>query len=349
MKPEPRCSGDARVPGPPITVLTSTERPTSTTNPYLIQLYAALPQQVQLRFFSMRSALLSRYDVLHLHWPEYLVRHRSPLGTLAKQACMALLLLRLKLTATPVVRTLHNFAPHEDKGWRERQLLRWIDRLTTRWIRINGTTPMREPATDTILHGHYRDWYAAMRQPPRVPGRLLHFGLLRPYKGVETLVETMAALPDPSLSLRIAGNPINPQIREVVERACAADPRISARLQYVEDEVLAQEVGEAELVVLPYRQMHNSGTLLLALSLARPVLAPWSESNAAIADEVGPGWVILYRGELDAAQLAAAHAQARQLPADAAPDLSRRDWAAIGLQHYGSYLQALGARVAAHA
>ncbi|EKU25047.1 glycosyltransferase [Xanthomonas graminis] len=344
MSGEPRCSGDARVPGPPISVLLSTERPTATTNPYLTQLYAALPQQVQLHFFSMRAALLSRYDVLHVHWPEYMMRHPTAVGTLAKQACMALLLLRLKLGGVPLVRTLHNVVPHEDKGWRERLLLRWTDRLTARWIRINATTPERAPATDTILHGHYRDWYAAMPQPPRVPGRLLHFGLLRPYKGVETLVATLQALPDPALSLRIAGNPINAQIRAVVEQACAADPRISARLQYVEDEVLAREVAEAELVVLPYRQMHNSGTLLLALSLARPVLAPWSAANAAIAEEVGPGWVLLYQGELDAAQLADALAQAQRLPADAVPNLSRRDWCAIGLQHYRSYLDARGVR-----
>ena len=64
--------------------------------------------------------------------------------------------------------------------------------------------------------------------------------------------------------------------------------------------------GEAQLVVLPYRQMLNSGALLLALSLARPVLAPWSGANAAIAEEVGEGWLTLYRGELDAATLAAA-------------------------------------------
>lgn len=118
----------------------------------------------------MRDALLSRYDVLHLHWPEYLLRHPSAVGTLAKQMCAALLLLKLQLTGTPVVRTLHNLAPHEDRGWRERGLLRWIDRLTRRWIRINATTPPRPPFTDTILHGHYREWFAKMPQGTPVQG-----------------------------------------------------------------------------------------------------------------------------------------------------------------------------------
>ncbi|KAB7764045.1 glycosyltransferase [Xanthomonas maliensis] len=327
---------------PPITVLFSTERPGSNTNPYLTQLYDALPDAVSVRFFSMREALLSRYDVLHLHWPEYLLRHPSTLGTLAKQACAVLLLLKLQLTGIPIVRTLHNLAPHEDRGWRERALLGWIDRLTRRWIRINATTPPRPPFTDTILHGHYRDWFAPMERGAVVPGRLLHFGLIRPYKGVETLLDVMQQVRDPRLSLRIVGNPATAQMRTLVETACHEDPRISAHLAYVEEPVLAREVSEAELVVLPYRQMHNSGTLLLALSLARPVLAPWSESNAAIAEEVGPGWVFLYEGDFDAALLGGMLDTVRAAQRGAAPDLSQRDWPRIGQLHYRTYLEALG-------
>ena len=326
----------------PVTVLFSTPAPDARTNPYLTQLYAALPAQVRPLFFSMRTALLSRYDVLHLHWPEYLLRHRTRLGTLAKQACVALLLLRLQLTGTPIVRTLHNLEPHEDRGWRERRLLAWIDRLTRRWIRINPTTPSRAPGTDTILHGHYRDWFASTPQETPVPGRLLHFGLIRPYKGVETLLAAMRAQPDPRLSLRIVGRPATARMRQLVEEACAADARIDALLEYVEEPVLAREVSRCELVVLPYRQMHNSGTLLLALSLARPVLAPWNEANAAIAEEVGPGWVFLYRDALDGDLLGATLDRLRSMPRSDTPDLSRREWPRIGRLHLRSYLQALG-------
>jgi len=327
---------------PPLTVLFSTEPPGAKTNPYLSQLYVALPAAVELRYFSMRAALLSRYDVLHLHWPEYLLRRPSAVGTWAKRLCVLLLVLRLKVTRTPVVRTLHNLQPHESRGRSERWLLAQLDALTRRWIRINEATPVRPPFTDTILHGHYRDWFARMPQPAARRGRLLHFGLLRPYKGVETLLAAVQGLGDPELSLRICGNPANDEIRGSVQDACAQDARITALLAYVDDKTLASEVAQAELVVLPYRQMHNSGTLLLALSLARPVLAPWSESNAAVAEEVGPGWVFLYDGELDAALLSAQLQRARDAARAATPDLSRREWPAIGRQHHRTYLEALG-------
>ncbi|MDH5835572.1 glycosyltransferase [Luteimonas kalidii] len=326
-----------------IVVLFSTERPGPTTNPYLSQLYGALPAPLEQRYFSMREALWGDYDVLHLHWPEYLLRHPRRIGTWAKHACVLLLLVRLRARRTAVVRTLHNVQPHEDGGRVERWLLRGLDRATRRWIRINAATPPRVPATDTILHGHYRDWFAAMPRPSPEPGRLLHFGLIRPYKGVESLISAMERLQDPQVRLRICGRPSDARIRRDVEQACLRDPRISARLDYLDDATLAAEVGLSELVVLPYRQMHNSGTLLLALSLGRPVLAPRSPANAAIADEVGHGWVHLYEGELAPSVLADALARTRAGGRTSLPDLSRREWPAIGLAHLAAYRDALAA------
>lgn len=331
----------------PLTVLQSVDEINDQTNPYLIQLLRALPDEVDVRFFSMRRALLSRYDVLHVHWPEYLFRHRHPLGVLLKQLCAALLLFKLVITRTAVVRTLHNLSPHEDKGWRERTLLKWLDALTTRWIRLNTTTPLQAPATDTILHGHYRDWYASKPKSELVRGRLLHFGLIRPYKGVETLVEVMPQIQSEGVSLRIVGSPASDEMRQLVVDAGEQDPRISSLLQYVDDDTLAQEVTAAELIVLPYRQMHNSGTLLLALSLGRPVLAPWNGANQAIAEEVGEDWVQLYRGDFDAAAIDTALTAVRHASRPAAPDLSRREWAAAGEAHYRTYRASVGLPVEA--
>ncbi|MBO9716027.1 MAG: glycosyltransferase [Pseudoxanthomonas sp.] len=351
-----------------LTVLQSVGEPDDTTNPYIVQLLDAMPEDdVAIRHFSMRAALFSSYDLFHVHWPEQLARHRIAVAARLKQACFALLLARLWLARVPVVRTLHNVQPHEQGDAIERLLLRGLDRLTTRRIQINaagndaGNEPFnkaghaagKEPgsaaghaatSTDTILHGHYRDWFAHCLVPPHVRGRLLCFGLIRPYKGVEALLAAFAGLDDPAATLRIVGNPANAAMRDTVEAACAADPRASARLEYVSDAVLAREIGQAQCVVLPYRNMLNSGALLLALSLARPVLVPRSEANIALVAEVGADWVRLYDGELDAATLAAA-LEPRELPRPGrSPDLSRRDWPVLGRQHHATYLAALAAR-----
>jgi beta-1,4-mannosyltransferase len=330
---------------PSIVVLQSIPPPDDKTNPYLRQLVAALPREVETRYYSLRTALFARYDLFHVHWPEYLLRHPSRPRALLKRLGVCALLLRLWAAGTPVVRTLHNLQPHEGGGWMERALLRGLERLTTRCIRINAAEDDGSKETDTILHGHYREWFAGRRIPATVPGRVLYFGLIRPYKGVESLLQAFGALSDSALpgvapTLRIVGNPASDGMRAKVQAACDADPRFSALLRYVDDGALAREIGEAQLVVLPYRQMHNSGALLLALSLARPVLVPWSEANARLAEEVGPGWVRLYQDVLDAEALA----DALRIPTPPKPpDLSRRDWPELGRQHHATYANALRA------
>jgi len=139
----------------------------------------------------------------------------------------------------------------------------------------------------------------------------------------------------------VVGQP-TPGWRAVVERACKLDHRISAVLDFVPDDVLAQEICEAELVVLPFREMYNSATILLALSLDRPVLAPRTPANELLNDEVGPAWIHLYDGELTAAGLVTALHQVRAIPRQQRPRLSQRDWETVGRRHREAYLRALG-------
>jgi beta-1,4-mannosyltransferase len=327
-----------------VTVLQSFPRPRSTTNPYLVQLVQALPDDVRVEYFTWRRALTGRYDVLHLHWPEVLLRSPSRAKAVARKATAALLLGVLRVRRVAVVRTLHNPRPHELPPQFDRVVLRGLDGATTRWIRLNSFTATPDPArTSTILHGHYRDWFGPATQPA-VPGRLLCFGLLRPYKGVESLLEAFAQLHEPAVSLHVVGSPTTPDLRSAVLTAASVDTRVTARLEYVDDGALRNEIAAAELVVLPYRELYNSGAALLALSLDRPVLLPASEVASALAEEVGPGWVHLYHGELTAAALATALARSREVVRAQRPDLSRRQWPEAGEAHRAVYLAALDDR-----
>lgn len=324
-----------------IRVLQSFSRPRRTTNPYLTQLLGCLPPDVHASAFSWRAALTSRYDVLHLHWPETLLRASTRPRTATRQLRFAMLLLRLQLRRTALVRTLHNTEPHEQASRVERTLLQWCERRTTLWIRLNPlTTAPTDAPVVTILHGHYRDWYARYPRPAAMPGRILFFGLVRPYKGVERLLEVFQALPDGDLRLRIVGSPTSAALAETIEGAARADSRISARLEYVDDDVLADEVGRAEVVVLPYRELHNSGAALLALSLDRPVLLPAGPAVELLAVEVGPGWVTTFDGDLGSDDLIAALETARS-ERSSKPELGDRGWPQVGAGHAAAYRTAV--------
>jgi len=315
--------------------------PPDDTTQYVDSIVDGLAPGVELLFFSWRSALTARYDVLHVHWPELMIRGRSPSHRFLRRRALDVLLVRLALQRIPLVRTVHNAEPHEKGPVAERRSLRRIDKATDLFVRLNPTTvtPAGVPAV-TILHGHYRDQFARHPQPPSEQGRLLYFGIIRPYKGVVEFIDVFRGVEDPTLSLHVVGSPSAGQ-RELVEERTARDDRVTATLRRVDDDEMVREIALAELVVLPYREMHNSGSILVALSLARPVLVPRTPANSVLAEEVGSDWVIEYDGELTPETITATIADLRARPRTGTPALAGRDWDRLGLQLKEAYQDAV--------
>ena len=333
--------------GPPtsrtgrLRVMQSFSRIRPNTNPYLVQLVSATSAGVEMVTFSWVSALRGNFDVLHIHWPEVMLRGPGRVSTWSRRAAFAVLLLRTRLGHRGLVRTMHNLRPHEEGPRIERWLIEVCERWTTVWIRLNeGERPPSSAPVVTIPHGDYRQWYAAYPVPPSRAGVLLYFGLVRAYKGVDRLIGVFKDCPDPALRLRVVGKAEPGPLRDLIVAAQLADERIAAELRFLSDEEVAGEVGRAQLVVLPYRDMFNSGTLLLALSIGRPVLVPSNRVTEALADEVGPQWIIRYAGELSCEAIRDAVDRTKSTTAGDQPDLSRRGWDLIGAQHVTAYYRA---------
>jgi beta-1,4-mannosyltransferase len=329
-------------------VLQSFPPPRPTTNPYLVMLADSLrarPGVIVLNF-SWRTALLRRYDVFHVHWPEILVGGRSPMKKAVRQVLTVIMLIKLRLTRTSIVRTVHNVQLPQGITRRETVLLRAIDRQTTLRVRVNSTTqlPPGVPAI-TIPHGHYRDWYSVYPRRAVVPGQLGYVGLIRHYKGVDTLIRAFHSVDSHHhLTLRVGGKPSTGELADTISRLSRDDPRITLQLAFLADTEFVDIVRSSELVVLPYRFMHNSAGTLTALSLDRPVLVPDNVVNRELSDEVGPGWVIRYAGELTGDHLLAALTEVRACPDRPPPDLHGRDWHGAGAEHVHAYREAIALR-----
>ncbi len=323
-------------------VMQAYQRLRPTTNPYIVQLDRALGSTAGMEHlrFTWRRALLGRYDVLHLHWPETRLGGSNRVKAIGNQVRFALLLLRLRLSRIAVVRTVHNVELPQDITRIQRALLVALERATTLRIVINETTtlPADQPV-ETILHGHYRDWFAEFPASEATPGRFGYAGLIRRYKGVEHLVTTFRELAERgrAVSLTVGGRPSTTELAETITELAADDDRIRLELHFLSDAELVTIMTSAELVVLPYRFMHNSGGTLAALSLDRPVLIPANETNAALAAEVGPGWIHTYEGELTADDLDRTLTLVQAGDRSPQPDLSARDWADAGTRHLAAF------------
>jgi glycosyltransferase involved in cell wall biosynthesis len=104
---------------------------------------------------------------------------------------------------------------------------------------------------------------------------LAFVGGIRPYKGVDALLDAYQPLAreNPDLRLIVAGPPIDfPHLR-ALRRRCESDPTITTRMKRVPETELQYYFNAADAVVLPYTDILNSGALMLALSFGRPVIA----------------------------------------------------------------------------
>ncbi|WP_344003837.1 glycosyltransferase [Microbacterium paludicola] len=308
---------------------------------------ATAGEGIDVGFFTWPTAFFRQYDIFHLHWPELLVSPGNSFRAKISRLRAKLLLFRLRLTRTPIVRTLHNIRPHDaadDPHW-ERAIIAF-ERQTAHEIHL-----VPEPGrvvsipTTEIPHGSYHVPYAQHARRERVAGRVIFFGLIRPYKGVDTLIEQFRRVEDPSASLRIVGRPMDPSLAAFIERAAEEDPRITLRFGFIPDADLVDELTSAELVVLPYRELHSSGAALVALSLDRPLLVPETSTTTALQNEVGTGWVHLFTPPLEADDIERALAAAKDLTAGSTPDLSAREWPEVQRKHaivYRSVLRGNG-------
>jgi beta-1,4-mannosyltransferase len=337
---------------PQLTVLQSFPAPKPTTNPYIVMLSQSLSETDGLRVksFSWRDALLGRYDVFHVHWPEILVNGRTRMRKAVRQLLFLAFLCRLRVTGTPIIRTVHNLAKPQGISFVESRLLDLVERMTTYRLVLNSTTELGAGQDHSLVkHGHYKNWFESYDKPAAVLGRLCYFGLIRRYKAVDTLIQAFREIsPEEPLSLYIAGSPSSEELSQTLTELASGDERISMSLRFQSEAELAAAVSESELVILPYREMHNSGGVLAALSLQRPVLVPDNEANRALAQEVGPGWVYTYGGKLTGDRILATLEEVRSSTGSPGPDLSARSWEAAGKAHLEAYSRAVESKRRTH-
>ena len=226
---------------------------------------ARVPAKLARHVPAMLRASRVRADVVHFQW-------------LSVQPVDVGL---LRAFAAPTVLTAHDVLPREPRGGRElmrtaqRRLYRAVDAVVVhsehgrrRLVDEVGLDPARIHA---IPHG-----VLPLPEGGSLPGELrdtgepvvLLAGLLRPYKGIDVLLEAWRGMT--GAQLWIAGLPrMDPG---PLRRAAAAGDGVSLVERFVTDPELGALLRRADLVVLPYREIDQSGVLFAALAAGRPLV-----------------------------------------------------------------------------
>ena len=135
---------------------------------------------------------------------------------------------------------------------------------------INNTVP------NTLLSHSQAKGQLGISKDDKV---LLFFGNIAPYKGLEYLVAAFNELlkEDGNYRLLIVGSPKGPatywnQIRRGIETSGIAD-RVIEKIEYVPDEETELYFKAADVLILPYTHVFQSGVLFLGYSFGLPAIA----------------------------------------------------------------------------
>lgn len=283
-------------------------------NPYTGLLRNALGEQgiavrviaQPLRFF-LASLMGERPDVLHLHWVH--PTSRNLLLSIIKFCLFQAGLTLFRLRHVRVFWTIHNLEFHEKR-------YRWLDRLNNRlvagkvdaaFVHGQGAIPLVRAAVGLpanrihhVPHGNYADAISGLALSTSAEKRgegktFLYFGLVRPYKGVLVLIEQFRRL-EGAATLIIAGDPQGAEMRQQVEEAARPDQRIRLQLGYLPDDELARLISACDVVVLPFKDVFTSGSLVMAITWGKPVIVP---SLGVIREYVNDSCAVFYAADDD--------------------------------------------------
>jgi beta-1,4-mannosyltransferase len=265
------------------------------------------------------KAVTQKLDILHIHWPESVFWKSGRIkGTwLALSALLGLLLLRLN--RVKLVWCIHNLEPHESGGRTFKLFWNFYIRVLTSllhgFVTLSPSTVQlardafpsltKKPGT-FIWHHNYpieatrfnpESWRARHDIEPNSVV-FAFIGQIRPYKGIEELLDCFSRITATSIRLVIAGSPFDENIRQFLESAASADRRVLLKLGRLSDDELTATVLAANAIVLPFRKTFHSGTIVYALSCDRPVITPVTAYATDLRNQIGSEWIEVYEGAL---------------------------------------------------
>ncbi len=181
----------------------------------------------------------------------------------------------------PLVLTAHDILPREARpGQRDaqRRLYSRFDAVIAHSEhgrrRLTEEVGVARERVHVIPHGVFAHLAeqpvpeGALGRPPFESEKpvVLCFGLMRPYKGIDVLLEAWRGIEE--AELWIAGMPR----MDIAPLRAAAPPGVRFVPRFVGDRELPAYFRAASLVVLPYREIDQSGVLFTALAFGKPLL-----------------------------------------------------------------------------
>lgn len=266
-------------------------------NPYQYLMIKGLNQNPKLNAFNgvndrflgiLRTALKYKPEYIHFDWiASYYTRRYNWLTYLDIPLFFLQVFFSKYILKIKIIWTLHNLYPHTNY---QRKLHIRVQRRFAKYVSaIRIFSEQSLPAAMDILNmqadkfqicaeGSYIDYYpnTISKEDARAHLKIapdkkvfLFFGSISPYKGILELVREFNF--ENSL-LICAGKVMDTNYFKLLQNA--AGDRILFFNQFISVENVQYFFHAADVVVLPFKEIENSGSLILAMGFKKPIIAP---------------------------------------------------------------------------
>lgn len=333
--------------------------PTNNVNPYNHGMSLGLHKQgikTVMPFIGLKQFFLlcfqSGAQLLHLHWVHGPVIGAGVVRTVARLLVFYSALLIWRLRGKKIIWTVHNLWNHERyRLWLDMANSKFVAKLSSK-VLVHGDAAVpivrdmfgiSETKLRVIHHGNYAHFLQAYSlNMDHKERRFLFFGAIRPYKGVLELVNSFRSLSGHA-RLHIAGQVIDSRLKRKLEEQVTADDRVTIDLKHISDDELKRLLAWSDVIVLPFREILTSGSLLMALTAGRPVVIP---RVGLVSEYANEDCAFFYEANdqrgLQTALQSALHCDDLEKMAKAAISKSKNyDWVDIAAKLVGVYRELL--------
>lgn len=201
-------------------------------------------------------------------------------------------LISFLLKGVKIVWTMHNKLPHETKYPFVCKVLMHVLSIVSYKIIVHSKESLKlfrfffiKRKVIYVPHPNYIYEYGECKISNVLDDnvlRILFFGLIRDYKNVDLLIETMNELRDKRIILTISGS-VNDEYKTYLEKKIDNNNSIVTNFNFVRDNEVADIISKSHILVFPYelKSSLNSGAVILSFSYRRTVL---SSVNGTLKD-----------------------------------------------------------------
>lgn len=250
------------------------------------------------KLFPILSSVLANWkpDIIHLHWTDRLLFAKNSSMTILKSLRFIFELCVLKIIGIKLVWTVHNLFNHEkryqvlEKYFHRILCIGFYDKIiamsacSVDAIMEAYQLPARLNKKISIVpHGHYINNYRNKISKSQARDKLgisdektvfLYFGIILQYKGVFHLINEFVKIKNKNTVLLICGKPLTSSLEYKLRRCCNKNKQIKDYLKFVPDQEIETYMNAADVVVLPFQEILNSGSVILAMSFAKAIISP---------------------------------------------------------------------------